>query len=345
MLFDNLLTKKPVGVLSVAIMLVLTGCVSQPTTTKPTNNDPKIAIKNGVPSHYQVKAGDTVVKIAKRYDLNWREVSAMNRLDSNHTIYIGQWLVLWQKQSIGKADFGNKSVAQKPILAPAPTLKQSVKTSVGQVQTQRAFPVAPPKPAPSPKPAQSEPKPAPNDPKVIKADTAQKTIAAPVAQKPAPAPTPILAPAPQKRDDDLPLLTPMGNTPLVGASAVRHFRYPVGTHNKVVRQFGSLVNGVKSEGMFFAGHEGDVVVASQAGTVVYADDNGKGDKPKAVMVEHSDGYISTYIHLKDIAVKKGQSVPVGATIGSMQVQAGSLALFEFRMAKDGRYIDPVSVLK
>lgn len=348
---NSQITKKTaLGVGLSMALLALAGCASQPTAPK-TSQKINISVKNGVPSHYQVQAGDTVAKIAKRYNLNWREVSAINRLDNNHTIYIGQWLVLWQNHSVGKADFSRNTVATKPVPAPAPTLKSTVKQSVGQVNTQRVHtPIQVSKPANTQtqttptQTAQSAPKPKPqaSTPTPIK-ELPKSTTPPPTA--PQPQTPPVAANAPKTTESGLPLLTPMGNTPLVGASAVRHFRYPVSTQNKVVRQFGSLVNGAKSEGMFFSGHDGDVVVASQSGIVIYADDNNKTGSPKAVMIEHSNGYVSSYIHLKDIAVKKGQSVAIGASVGSMQEQAAKLALFEFRMAKDGQYIDPVSVLK
>lgn len=340
------------GALMGVTCMVLAGCASQPTVSQKSTNaktNPNIVVKNGVPSHYQVQSGDTVVKLAKRYDLNWREISAINRLDANHTIYIGQWLMLWQPKA-------SSAEASKPIPAPTPILKETIKQNVGQVQTQRAFPIITqtPKPTPKPTPIANEKVVDKVDVKSDKADVksgevekVEKVVESPI-QKISQEPTPQaqVVQAPTVSETGLPMLMPMGKTPLIGSSAVRHFRYPVSTQNKVVRQFGSMVNGAKSDGMFFSGHDGDVIVASQSGIVIYADDNGgKGDRPKAVVVEHLDGYVSTYIHLKDIAVKKGQNVAVGASIGSMQAQAGNLALFEFRMAKDGHYIDPVSVLK
>ncbi|WP_066802025.1 peptidoglycan DD-metalloendopeptidase family protein [Moraxella oblonga] len=72
--------------------LALSACVGLPTTTPA----PKLTINaQGVPSHYQVKKGDTISKIATRYGLNWREVANLNNLDDKYTIRQGQWLTLW----------------------------------------------------------------------------------------------------------------------------------------------------------------------------------------------------------------------------------------------------------
>lgn len=65
-----------------------------------------------------------------------------------------------------------------------------------------------------------------------------------------------------------------------------------------------------------------------------------------VMIEHTEGYVSTYFDISEVTVKNAQHVKKGDRLGVMtaQTQSGK-ALFEFRLAKNGRYIDPVSVLK
>lgn len=77
-----------------AALAMSTGCATKPTYHP--NNTPKI-IKNqaGVPNYYHVQQGDTVSGIAARYGLNYRQVGALNNLDSRYTIYTGQWLKLW----------------------------------------------------------------------------------------------------------------------------------------------------------------------------------------------------------------------------------------------------------
>lgn len=78
--------------------LALSACVSLPTVTSKT---PKLVVNgDGIPSHYQVKKGDTISSIAKRYGLNWREVANLNHLDDKYTIRQGQWLTLWQSTDI-----------------------------------------------------------------------------------------------------------------------------------------------------------------------------------------------------------------------------------------------------
>ena len=258
------------AVLSAA--LVLAGCASAP------NNKTGGHSSSNTPARYQVKSGDTVGKIAQQYGLNWRELSRINNLDANHTIYAGQWLNL-------------RGVAQSST--------QSQRTDI-PVNTRATTP----------------------------ATQTNVSTNAPVSQSSTP-----------------PNLANNSNAPLVGSSGVMRFRYPVSTSNQVARQFGVSVNGVTSEGMFFAGKEGDSEVATQAGTVVYADKNVPAGERSVVMVQHTDGYTSSYFDIKNIQVSTGQSVRAGDRIGVMQGSNAGVALFEFRMSKNGRYIDPVSVLR
>ena len=58
-----------------------------------------------------------------------------------------------------------------------------------------------------------------------------------------------------------------------------------------------------------------------------------------------DGFTSSYIHIKDATVRSGDSVQVGQRIASMKNQAGGAALFEFRIARNNVYVDPLTVLK
>ncbi|MFC0819706.1 peptidoglycan DD-metalloendopeptidase family protein [Moraxella marmotae] len=130
-----------------------------------------------------------------------------------------------------------------------------------------------------------------------------------------------------------------------GSSGVMQFRYPVGTNNPVVRRFGkATVAGttVDSHGMWFSGRDGDSVNASNAGTVIQADRNMDG---ASIIIQHANGFVSSYIHIKDAQVKTGDSVRLGQRIASMKNQPSGAALLEFRVAKNGVYVDPLTVLK
>ncbi|WP_348653608.1 peptidoglycan DD-metalloendopeptidase family protein [uncultured Psychrobacter sp.] len=85
-----------IGTMAVATLSVV-GCATKPTYQLPNQAGPKIITNaQGVPNYHRVQRGDTVSQIAARYRLNYRQIGALNNLDSKYTIYSGQWLKLWQ---------------------------------------------------------------------------------------------------------------------------------------------------------------------------------------------------------------------------------------------------------
>ena len=60
--------------------------------------------------------GDTVSQIAARYRLNYRQIGALNGLDSQYTIYTGQYLKLWQGNENNYRN-NNTNNSSQPIIA------------------------------------------------------------------------------------------------------------------------------------------------------------------------------------------------------------------------------------
>lgn len=125
-----------------------------------------------------------------------------------------------------------------------------------------------------------------------------------------------------------------------------HFVYPVDKNASVVRHFGTVrqINGanVKTEGVWLNAKEGDAIVASRAGTVIYADVNSMPDA--SVAIRHADGFITEYRFIKDATVKAGQNVGAGQPIAYIKSTNG-VAVMEFRLAKNNIYIDPLTMIK
>ena len=76
--------------------MALTGCATKPTYQQPSSAPKIVTNAQGVPNYHVVTRGDTVSQIASRYRLNYRQIGALNGLDSQYTIYSGQMLKLWQ---------------------------------------------------------------------------------------------------------------------------------------------------------------------------------------------------------------------------------------------------------
>ena len=103
-----------------AATLTMAGCATKPTYQAANQAGPKIITNaQGVPNYHRVQRGDTVSQIAERYRLNYRQIGALNGLDSKYTIYSGQWLKLWEGSA---APRGNNSYN------PAPTRPQPAYT-------------------------------------------------------------------------------------------------------------------------------------------------------------------------------------------------------------------------
>lgn len=134
--------------------------------------------------------------------------------------------------------------------------------------------------------------------------------------------------------------------PMIGSVGVMQFGYPVGKSNQVVRHFGEVANingtAMKAEGMWFMGQGGDPVSASGAGEVILVDNTSTGTM---IGILHDDGFISHYLHVGDVRIKKGQRINKGDRIASMKPQNNGAVLMEFRIIRGGAYIDPVMVLK
>lgn len=81
--------------------IALTACSTTPTISSTTPQRPVYV--NGVPSFHIVRSGDTVSKIATRYRLDYRQIGALNGLDSNYTIHVGQRLLLLPRSQVNQA--------------------------------------------------------------------------------------------------------------------------------------------------------------------------------------------------------------------------------------------------
>ncbi len=260
---SQLATAALIGSLAVA----MTGCATKPTYQNSSQSAPKIITNNqGVPNYYLVKRGDTVSQIASRYRLNYRQIGALNGLDSKYTIYSGQWLKLWYgEQNAPKRPVNNNSYNNNYNSAPTPTTPQ-----------------------------------------------------------------PQYTPPP-----------PTGSNPVyeVTANSTAGYDYP--TRNQVIRNFDASSGNM---GMWFAGKQGDPVLASQTGTVLYSGD-GLTEYGNLIMIRHSDNYITAYAHNSQLLVKEGEVVQRGQRIASMgnSGQTDQVAL-EFQVRLNGNPIDPRAVL-
>jgi lipoprotein NlpD len=88
---------------------------------------------------------------------------------------------------------------------------------------------------------------------------------------------------------------------------------------------------------------GDVVFAAKSGEVVYS---GRGitGYGELIVIKHDDSTLSAYGHNRARLVKEGQRVTQGQQIAEMGKDASGRALLHFEVRRNGKPVDPLSVL-
>ena len=124
-----------------------------------------------------------------------------------------------------------------------------------------------------------------------------------------------------------------------GSAAVStgSFLWPVPSCSLITSRFGyrnSPTAGASSYhgGLDIGAGQGAAIVASRAGTVVLASYN--GGYGNCVMIDHGGGVVTLYGHMQSFAVRYGQTVSAGQTIGSVGstgISTGPHCHFEIRI--------------
>ncbi len=135
------------------LMLLLAACASKPTINNAATRGPV-----AVPPYYAVKTGDTLSKIAIRYNLDYRELARINNIDDSYVIYTNQSIRLYDNRKGGSP----RPAVKTATTAPVTTIRTQAITTPSATTTARTAtaPVRTPVPAPAVNPAVSIPTPA-----------------------------------------------------------------------------------------------------------------------------------------------------------------------------------------
>ncbi|HSK40767.1 MAG TPA: M23 family metallopeptidase, partial [Arenibaculum sp.] len=155
-----------------------------------------------------------------------------------------------------------------------------------------------------------------------------------VAAVPAPAPAP---PVPAARPSAGP---PPVVEPPPRASA--RFAWPV--HGEILSEFGSKADGMHNDGINIAAPQGTEVFAAENGVVAYAGNELRGFG-NLLLIRHADGWMTAYAHLDRMAVRRGDRVGRGQSIGTIG-STGSVSVpqLHFEVRKGSRAVDPKGLL-
>jgi lipoprotein NlpD len=99
----------------------------------------------------------------------------------------------------------------------------------------------------------------------------------------------------------------------------------------------------RNKGIGIAGKEGDPVVASADGQVVYSGSGLRG-YGNLVILKHNDDFISAYAHNRQILVKQGQTVKRGQRIAEIGRSDANEPKLHFEIRRQGKPVDPLAYL-
>ena len=92
-------------------------------------------------------------------------------------------------------------------------------------------------------------------------------------------------------------------------------------------------------GTDFSAQVGDPVCASGSGVVKFA--GSKDELGNTVIINHENGYVTSYSHLRDIRTRKGRSVSKGEIIGTVGKTGNTSGPhLHYAITKDGKEMDP-----
>lgn len=120
------------------------------------------------------------------------------------------------------------------------------------------------------------------------------------------------------------------------------FIYPL--RGRTLSRFGSKGGGIVNDGINIEAAEGASIGAAADGVVVYSG-NEIAIFGGLILVDHGDGWVTAYGHVKEIGVKRGQKVVAGQLIGQVgQTGYVDRPQLHFEIRKDRKPIDPLTKL-
>ncbi len=118
---------------------------------------------------------------------------------------------------------------------------------------------------------------------------------------------------------------------------VEAWRWP--TRGSVIRKFSGTVH----KGIDIDGKAGDAVLATAAGTVVYAG-SGIVGYGRLLIIKHNQDYLSAYGHNQRLLVKEGDRIKAGQKIAEKGSSATNAVKLHFEIRRDGKPVDPLKLL-
>jgi len=143
-------------------------------------------------------------------------------------------------------------------------------------------------------------------------------------------------------------LEPKGSQEMAVYEPRPSFRWPLAKENTVVSPFGMRKDAEpeKHDGIDIRAAKGTPVYASAEGKVDTADLEwlNSGKHNSYLIINSPYGYQQRYVHLDSFTVKQGDTVTQGDLIGYSGTRKAVDPHLHFEIRKDGKAIDPTTVL-
>lgn len=299
---------KRLTLLSVCALL-LAGCASTYDAAQApveTRNLPRRSLEPAPEGYYRIQPGDTLVRIADSFRLNWREVARWNQLSDPNQLEAGALLRVTPPPApaVAAAQATPAPAAQRVVVKP-------VDGASGPAKAQPLKPVA-------------------------GQDGAAATEPAPTAEANGSPTLPRPASAVQNAQPE----PPPGPSEEARAAARAdgvNFVWPA--KGDVVATF----DGKTNKGIGIGGEAGSPVTAAADGRVVYAGSGLRG-YGNLVILKHNDTLLTAYAHNQVLLVKEDQEVKQGQTIAQMGSSDADRVKLHFEIRRLGKPVDPLAYL-
>jgi murein DD-endopeptidase MepM/ murein hydrolase activator NlpD len=284
----------------------------------------------------EVKRGDTVYALSRRYGVSLRAIIDANGLHPPYTLSVGRRLAIpaVREHRVRPGESLN-SVAERYglgvyELAHANRLRPPYRIFSGQtlVIAQGIAPQRGSSPSSSPSSSSSS--------EAVQATALPEPPEHVTAARPSvSSPTP--APAPELETERAKAYSPSYY------NKIRGFMWPL--RGEVISNFGPKTKGLHNDGINIAAPRGAPVRAAEGGVVAYAGNELRGFG-NLLLLKHKNGWVTAYAHNDKLLVNRGDTVGKGqiiARVGSTGAVASPQLHFEIRRGK--RAIDPKKHLK
>ena len=306
----------------------------------------KYGVTSGVGSlgAHTVQPGDSVWKIAQKYNLDLRGIIEMNRISPPYALKTGGRINLPAPNTYTVRNKDNIYTVSRLFnttqteLAALNHLSKPYSLKKGQVLR---IPTGYGDDSVSPV-ALVQGNPTPVIPPTVEAVALPPVIAANTntAMPPQPAP---------ENTSVISSPTPVSAASSANATAsltppVRTGKFLKPVNGKIISSYGDKADGQHNDGINIQAARGDGVRSAENGQVVYTGNEIEG-YGNMILIRHADQYMTAYSHLDKILVKKGDTVRQGQTIGTV----GSTGLVDkpqlhFEIRKGKKAIDPSGLI-